>query len=129
MAPTDAWWGWDLFNTSYRLSLERMEREMVNAKCYASRYPDLARSHCGGERDLVGRWQVVHCDIQGLLHHFREFGKQEGRRFRCKDASDAQSIATPAPADDARVDKLEERMGGIETSLSSILDLLQQKNN
>jgi hypothetical protein len=48
-----------------------------NAKCYASRYPDLARAYCGGGRDLV------HCDIPGLLHHFHEFGQQEGRRFRC----------------------------------------------
>ena len=54
------------------------EKEMRNAKCYASRYPDLARAYCGGGRDLV------HCDIPGLLHHFHEFGQQEGRHFRCK---------------------------------------------
>lgn len=95
MAPTDAWWGWDFFNTSPRLSLGRMDTEMVNAKCYASRYPDLARAFCGGcltdsQRtencsDPLFPRDLDHCNILGLLHHFHEYGKAEKRHFRCKD--------------------------------------------
>ena len=66
-----------------------------NAKCYASRYPDLARAYCGGcltdsQRtencsDPLFPRDLDHCDILGLLDHFHEYGKEEKRHFRCKD--------------------------------------------
>ena len=44
----------------------------ANATCYAKNYPDLAYTFCKDE-----------CDVGALLDHFRDTGREEGRRFGC----------------------------------------------
>ena len=54
---------------------ERKHTHAESATCYGRRYPDLAYAFCKDE-----------CNVRALHDHFRDHGRQEGRRFGCEAA-------------------------------------------
>ena len=52
-------------------------RAYQNAKCYAQRYPDLAKVYC--------RHGIDACQWGGLTKHWHDRGEREGRTFACDD--------------------------------------------
>ena len=68
---------------------ERKHTHAESATCYGRRYPDLAYHFCekGG------------CDVHALHDHFRDHGRQEGRRFGCEAAplTAAEAARFPRP--------------------------------
>jgi hypothetical protein len=82
----------------------------ANATCYAKNYPDLDYQFCEDE-----------CDVGALHDHFRDTGREEGRRFGCVNISAAEKarygrVACPTDprvgACDARRDVMV-RAGGV----------------
>ena len=79
---------WKLNRTRTR-DAQRKHTHAESATCYGRRYPDLAYHFCeeGG------------CDVHALHDHFRDHGRQEGRRFGCEAAplTEAEAARFPRP--------------------------------